>query len=187
MQPNEVPEPWHSFLRELDDAVLEETHLHCLGGFVITQLYGFKRSTSDVDVLSIAPIGQIDRLLRQGGKGSQLHKKYGIYLDYVTIASYPYNYDERLKEMFPDFYKNLRLKALDPYDLVLAKLGRNITRDREDVKYLAKTQKLDLELLRSRYLAEMRPDIVGRPRDYDLTLQQWIEMIQEEGRTGGNK
>lgn len=181
MPHNEIPELWHSFLRELDDSVPEETHLHCLGGFVITQFYGFQRQTADLDVLLIAPTGQINSLLNRAGKGSELHKKYGIYLDYVTVASYPYNYDERLTEMFSGKYKHLHLWALDPYDLVLAKLGRNIERDREHFRYLAKAHKLDLELLKSRYHAELRPNVIGRPSEYDLTLQQWIEMIEEKG------
>lgn len=180
MPPDVVPEPWHSFLTALDGCVPEETQMHCLGGFVVTQLYGFERRTADLDVLSIAPFDHIHQLLEQAGKRSQLHKKYGVYLDYVTVASCPYNYDERLTEMFPGTYKRLRLFALDPYDLVLTKLGRNIVRDREDVKYLARAQKLDLELLKSRYLAELRPNVIGRPAEYDLTLQLWIEMIEEE-------
>ena len=35
-----IPEPWRSFLRELDELTVEETRLDCMGGFVVTQLYG---------------------------------------------------------------------------------------------------------------------------------------------------
>jgi hypothetical protein len=41
--------------------------------------------------------------------------------------------------------------ALDPYDLALTKLERNIERDRSDVRYLARAIPFDLELLRVRY------------------------------------
>jgi hypothetical protein len=34
------PEPWHSFLKELDAVATKEVHFQCLGGFVITHLYG---------------------------------------------------------------------------------------------------------------------------------------------------
>jgi len=37
---------------------------------------------------------------------------------------------------------------------------------------------LDLDLLRKRYSAELRP-YLGRPEREDLTLNLWIEMIQE--------
>jgi hypothetical protein len=58
-QPNrqltQIPEPWNSFLSELDQRVTEETRLDCMGGFVVTVLYGFSRETSDLHVLLIAP------------------------------------------------------------------------------------------------------------------------------------
>jgi uncharacterized nucleotidyltransferase DUF6036 len=41
---------------------------------------------------------------------------------------------------FPARFKKLRLFILDPYDLVLSKLSRNVARDREDVAYPVRTQ-----------------------------------------------
>jgi hypothetical protein len=60
-------------------------------------------------------------------------KKYKVYLDYVGVARVPENYEERLIEMFAGKFKRLRICALDPYDLALSKLERNIQRDRDDV------------------------------------------------------
>ena len=178
--PSKIAEPWRSFLKELDEAASDEVQLHCMGGFVVTQFYGFDRYTADVDALWIAPTEQQRRLLEKGAKGSELHKKYKVYLDFVTVSSYPYNYDERLAEMFPGIFEHLRLFALDPYDLVLTKLSRNIVRDREDARYLAKAKQLDLSVLKQRYETELRPYVIGMPKVHDLTLQLWIEMIEEE-------
>ena len=50
-----IRESWSSFLRELDEKATEKTRLDCMGGFVVTQLYGFSRETDDLDVLMIAP------------------------------------------------------------------------------------------------------------------------------------
>jgi hypothetical protein len=50
-----MPEPWLSFLRELDAAVETDVRLDCMGGFVVTMVYGFSRPTADLDVLEIAP------------------------------------------------------------------------------------------------------------------------------------
>lgn len=50
-----IPEPWLSFLGELDAAVETEVRLDCMGGFVVTVVYGFSRPTADLDVLEIAP------------------------------------------------------------------------------------------------------------------------------------
>ena len=56
MDPNKsIPEPWLSFLRELDSAVETEIRLDCVGGFVVTMVYGFSRPTAYLDVLEIAP------------------------------------------------------------------------------------------------------------------------------------
>jgi hypothetical protein len=94
-----------------------------MGGFVITQLYGLTRSTVDLDALLIVPGDQQERLREKGIKGTALHRKHGVYLDVVAVASAPYDYDERLTEMFPGAYSNLGLLALDPYDLALTKLS----------------------------------------------------------------
>lgn len=56
MRPHEqIPEPWLSFLCELDSSVDEAVRLDCMGGFVVTMVYGFSRATGDLDVLEIAP------------------------------------------------------------------------------------------------------------------------------------
>jgi hypothetical protein len=38
-QHEQVPEPWVSFLKELDALVTEPVRLDCIGGFVVTMLY----------------------------------------------------------------------------------------------------------------------------------------------------
>jgi hypothetical protein len=174
-----VPEPWLSFLRELDATAHEEVRLDCMGGFVVTMVYGFSRTTGDLDVLEIAPAAAGRSMLKLGMQGGPLHKKYHIYLDRVGVAKVPENYEDRLSEIFPRVFKHLRLLALDPYDLALSKLERNIQRDRDDVKHLAKTVPFDLEVLKRRYQKELRWQL-GNPDREDLTLRFWIEAIEEE-------
>jgi len=127
-QLRDIPEPWRSFLAELDERATAETRLDCMGGFVVSMEYGFSRETADLDVLVIAPRQQIAPLLELGRQGGPLHEKYKIYLDYVGVAKVPDGYEERLREMFPGTHKHLRLCALDPHDLALSKLERNIQR-----------------------------------------------------------
>lgn len=181
------PEPWHSFLKDLDALASEQVDFQCLGGFVVTQFYGLQRPTSDVDVLSIAPTTQRKELLEKGCEGSELHQKYKVYIDYVGIAQLPYEYESRLTEMYPGVFKNLRLFALDPYDLALTKLARNIPRDREDVRYLARSVPFDLNILKQRYTTEHRPYLMGRPENADAVLNLWIEIIEEDRGKSGNK
>jgi len=174
-----LPEPWRSFLRELDDGVHEEVRLDCMGGFVVTLVYGFSRATGDLDVVEIAPTGPGRSVFQLGMRGGALHKKYKIYLDRVGVAKVPENYEERLTEIFPKMFRNLRLLALDPYDLALSKLERNIERDRDDVRHLARIVPFDLELLTERYQKELRWQL-GNPEREDLTLRLWIDAIVEE-------
>ncbi len=179
MPDKKIPEPWASFLSQVDDHLSEKVELHCFGGFVITMLYGLARSTADVDALPVEKRSASKHLADMAGKGSELHRKYGIYLDFVTIATIPEDYDQRLHEMFPGTFKRLRLLAFDPYDLALAKLERNLQRDRDDVKYLARIIPFDLDTLEDRYLKKLRP-LLGNPDREDLTLRLWLEAIKED-------
>src|SRR5262245_55579428 len=129
MPTNPISDPWHSFFAEIDDSLEQVLSLHCLGGFVMTILYGLRRPTADVDVLPICTNAGTESLLNLAGEGSALHKKYKVYLQVVGVATVPVNYEDRLKEMFPGTLKHLRLFGLDPYDLALSKLERNTQRD----------------------------------------------------------
>ena len=178
MPHNHLPDPWRLFLHALDGLLKSPTELHCLGGFVIVELYDFTRVTADVDVIAIRGTTNAAQLQTLAGKGSALHVRHKVYLDIVTIAIVPENYEDRLIDLLPDEFKHLRLMALEPHDLVLAKLTRNIDRDREDVKRLATKPGLDHNVLQERYHAELRHQ-VGRPEREDLTMELWVEMIQE--------
>jgi hypothetical protein len=63
-----------------------------------------------------------------------------VYIDIVTVADVPDDCDTRLLTMDIDGLTRLRLKVFERHDLVLAKLCRNIDRDREDVVALARAR-----------------------------------------------
>ena len=171
---NQPPEPWLSFFAEVDFCLEEEIQLHCCGGFVVTQLYGGARTTSDVDFLGIVPSVRMG-LIDIAGKGSPLHRKHKIYLDAVTVATPPENYQDRLVPMFPDAWHRLRLFALEAHDLALSKLERNIERDRDDVQQLVRAGYLKPEILRERYYSELRSNLLAHQGRHDLTLRLWLE------------
>jgi hypothetical protein len=124
-------------------------------------MYGLERSTADIDVIEIAPRTACDRLMDLALQGRPLHRKHRIYLDRVAVASIPENYEDRLVEMFPGAYRYLRLMALDPYDVALSKLERNNQKDRDDVRFLARSIPLDLSVLEERYKTELRWQLVS--------------------------
>src|SRR6267378_4093060 len=170
-------QPWKSFLNDLDAQISTTVVLHCLGGFAISLTYGLPRPTADIDVCEIAPSKTKAEVLALAGYGSPLHEKHQVYLQIVTVATLPYNYEERLKEIFGGSFRKLRLLVLEPHDLALSKVGRNSDVDIEDVKYLGYTVPLDLELLRTRYLDEVRLFVTGPPERGDTTLDLWCQAI----------
>jgi hypothetical protein len=83
---------------EIDRNLSNETQVHCLGGFVVTVIYGAERSTIDIDAL---PLVQRDSIIWEfAGRGSDLHKRHRVYLDRVSIAPLPENYEDRITEVF---------------------------------------------------------------------------------------
>lgn len=174
MSPN-LPSPWKEFLDELDCLLDEPVELHCIGGFAVVAAYGLPRSTNDLDYFSIVPCNRLPDLERIAGEGSALARKHKVHVHHAAVASIPESYDERMTELFPGRFKNIRLFVLDPYDIVLSKLSRNVERDRQDVEYLAKTHHLDSKILRERYEKELRTNLIGPPSRHDATLDFWIE------------
>jgi hypothetical protein len=138
------PEPWRSFLAELDGQLKGRVELRCLGGFVVAQQYGVGRETSDIDFVSVIAQSSDDNIEILAGLGSRLYRKYKLYMQYVGIATPPADYANRLVRMFPSApWKRLTLFALDPTDVALSKLERNADRDREDVLRLARRGHID--------------------------------------------
>lgn len=174
----ELPSPWRDFLTDLDNLVAEPVALHCLGGFVVRFHYGLlARVTGDIDYYTAVPnIGNLQDL---AGPTSSLANKRKVYLQRVTVAELPEDYESRLTEMFPKHFRNLRLYAPDPYDLMLSKLERNSGKDREDAAYLFQSQKLNVVMLEQRYQQALRPNLSNPARE-DLTLKLWLEMFQAE-------
>lgn len=168
------PEPWRSFLTDIDRALTEQASLYCCGGFVVTQLYRVARTTSDVDFLDVVP-NMPGRLTEIAGRGSSLHRTHHVYLDAVTVATPPEDYKERMISLYPAAWRYLHLWALEAHDLALSKLERNSERDRYDVQQLAKAGLLRSEILRERYYREVRPNLSAHETRHDQTLKLWLE------------
>ena len=163
--PRKIPEPWHSFLREVDDGLRGRVEIHCLGAFVLMVLWGLPRPTGDIDIVEAAPTEATRELLNLGGKGSELSRKYGLQIHRVGIAEYPDNYAARLTDITPVEFSRLRIMAFDAMDVVLAKLARNNARDRQDVAFLVE---------RGAIAKDERPHLRMGSREA-LTLELWLE------------
>jgi len=125
---------------------------HCIGGFVVSQIYGFARETADLDVLTVNPPEAAER-----------------------VVNYPDDYESRLVRVFP-IWPNVRLWALGPHDLALTKSERSNDRDIRDVMYLAQAGLITRDALISRFETELEPFITGRtPAWHRSTLKMWVD------------
>jgi Nucleotidyltransferase of unknown function (DUF6036) len=167
--------PWKEFLEELDGLLNESIKLHCIGGFAIVAAYGLPRSTNDLDYFSLEPYNRVRELQEIAGEGSPLARRHKVHVHHAAVATVPENYHTRMTELFPARFDNLGLFVLDPYDIILSKLSRNLERDRQDVHYLAKTKDLDPHLIRDRYEKELRTNLIGPAERHDATLRFWLE------------
>jgi|ERR1035437_8237102 hypothetical protein len=183
MPGKQIPEPWKSFLKEIDDSIGSEVSFHCFGGFAIKLLFGLPRETSDVDVMAAVIRDQYAELLDLAGKDSALHNKHKVHLDLVgAIAVVPDDYQKRLIPITSTGFKKIRLYVMEPHDIVLAKLGRDHPKDIQDVEYLAQVAKLDTDLLRERYRTELSHNVIGPPKRMVGRLEYWIGVIEERRR-----
>src|SRR6266704_1058218 len=155
--PVEIPEPWLTFLQDVDRALNRPVEVHCLGGFVLGVQWGFPRPTGDVDFVDVAPAGALHELLAIAGEGSGIARKHGLHFHCAKIAEYPEGYASRLIDLTLERFSKLRLLAFEAHDLVLAKLGRNSARDRADVEFLVREGVIDRQVLEKRFELELRP------------------------------
>ena len=168
---------WQKFLEELDASLSTPVELICVGGFVLYAVYGIPRVTGDIDYLSVHPADAADELESLAGAGSKLAKKYKIQLQPVGgIADYPEDFAERAQELDLGL-KNIRLLAVDPYDLLLSKLPRNSPKDRDDAKWLIQQLDLNFATMQERWKKEMAPWIANADR-HGLTLRLWKEFFR---------
>jgi hypothetical protein len=180
MAADTAPEPWRSFLADIDAVSPSAIEMHCIGGFAVTLHYNLSRPTGDIDVWHVIPRGAAKWLTSIGGKGSDLHKKHAVHLQIAAVATLPELYADRLSQVFVGEFENLRIMIVDPYDLALSKLERNSEVDIEDVKHLARVAKFDPRVLAERYRTELRPFLSGPVSRHDLTLQLWLDALAEE-------
>jgi hypothetical protein len=173
---SELPdEPWRSFLSEIDRQLPVDLDAHCIGGFVVSQVYGLARETDDLDLIEVVPNREIQRLVELGGRDSKLARSYRAHIEFVGVATPPDGYASRLIRIFPSLLR-LRLWALEAHDLALSKLERSADRDLQDVVHLARIGLINRATLVKRYEEELRPYLSGKtPTWNDSTLKMWVE------------
>lgn len=75
MPSDRLPEPWRSFLLDLDQQLAGPTELHRFRGFVVAQCDGLTRPTADIDILDskgtdLTTIAKLARRTTSGTRGA---------------------------------------------------------------------------------------------------------------------
>ncbi len=144
---------------------------------MVEAVHKILRRTGDLDYILIHPGGAFQTLEEIAGQHSKLARKHQLYLQQVVgVADYPDDYEKRLRELDLGL-KMLHLFVLDPYDLVLSKLTRNIGRDREDVKDIAQQHSLRFSVVSKRYEKEMKPWIPNADRHHLTLYEVWKDFF----------
>ena len=139
--------------------------VHCIGGFVVSQIHGLGRATSDLDLAEVIPREQIAEIERLAGRESDLARTHRVHVQFVGVASLPDSYASRLVRVHPSL-RRLRLWALEAHDLALSK----------HVIHLARSGLIQEDKLVKRYETELRPYLSGRtPSCNDATMRMWVE------------
>jgi uncharacterized nucleotidyltransferase DUF6036 len=168
----QLPKPWPEFLKEVDGKLADSVHLHCIGGFIATAVYGVPRYTGDLDYAGIVPKQAAQGLQDLAGPESGLARKYKVCIHSAGIVDLPEDYESRLRQLDLEL-PHLHIWIVDPYDLVLAKLTRNSPKDREDVKFLSRHLKLDFQILDQRWKNEMKPWVPNADRHENTINSVW--------------
>ena len=174
-----IGEPWVAFLTDLDRALESPVTIHCIGGFALSTLVDMPRPTGDIDFIEVLPEHGRAQLLSVGDKDSNLAEKHSLFLQDVGIADAPYDYENRLIDVTPAGLDRLGLRVLDPYDLILTKAQRGVTKDIEDARLLVEQLSLDKDVLWDRFEKKLWPYLAVAPEKTKLTVRIWLEELFE--------
>lgn len=160
------------FFKELDKLLEERVELTVIGGTAMVLGYASERMTHDCD-----PWGKIEKMILE--KWGDAEKMSGVKISIDTaagVAQMPDGFEDRLEEVDLKL-KNLVIRYPDKYDLALSKISRLLGNDLDDILWLHKQHKLDLDILVERYKEEFRIVYVGNTRNLDLNFLDAIEEL----------
>jgi hypothetical protein len=132
------------YFTELDrvwkPAPVKQIPLRVIGSAALLLQAGSLRGTKDSDILETADITPVigDALLALAGKGSDLSKKYRLYIDIVKSAI-PFLPLQPVFNPVPalEDLKHFQVTALDVTDVAVSKLKRFSSNDISDIRFLA--------------------------------------------------
>jgi hypothetical protein len=155
------------FLEVLNEDLTKKVTLVAAGGTAMT-LLDLKPSTIDIDfTIPSSDLPEFERALKNNPPGFKVDR----WADgYVFCQSLPIDYLDKsikIKE-----YSHILLKALNPVDIVVTKIGRLNQRDIQDIETCIREFKISKDAISAR-AALVSPTYVPREEDYLYHLD-WI-------------
>jgi hypothetical protein len=147
------------FLRDLDaawsDQGVRPVTLRIIGSTALFLQTDYRRGTKDSDVLETVELSAAvqRQLLAFGGKDTALHRKHRIYLE-IVAGAFPFLAVEprwRNLQAFNASLRSFQVEALDVVDVVIAKLARFHSTDRDDIAAMESRGCIDHDVLIERF------------------------------------
>lgn len=156
------------FLEELDKELERKITVVAVGGTAMT-LHNAKASTIDVDfTIPAQDYSEFHRVLDLVPHGFKVDTwNNGM----VFSQDLPDDYLEKSKPVRTKM-KNMKLKTLDPLDIVVTKIGRLNARDKEDIATCIKKFKITPEQIKKRAKQVI---YVGREENYEININHVIK------------
>jgi hypothetical protein len=139
-----------TFLDRLDEELLpfaregEQFNMFLLGRAALVEYYQFPLSTKDLDIVSLHNSELESKAIELFGKGTNLARTLGLYLDPVPQALPPLpTWFRQRSSLLPGKWKVLRVWMLEVHDLAATKLKSFRPQDREDLQMLCDRGLLD--------------------------------------------
>jgi Nucleotidyltransferase of unknown function (DUF6036) len=137
------------FLTELNEYLAtsgKSAVLYVSGGAAVVFGYGGSDKTKDVDVISPAP-KEVEDLADYAKKGSEVHGRTNLYLE-IVLPIHPLASGARDRsKVVPLGLSHLEVRVLSAEDLIITKLQRYTSGDREDVQRLSRDPSFNPERL----------------------------------------
>ena len=155
------------FLEVLNGDLTKKVTLVAVGGTAMT-LLDLKPSTIDIDfTIPSSDLPEFERALKGNPPGFKIDR----WADgYVFCQSLPSDYLDKsikIKE-----YSHIQLKALQPVDIIVTKIGRLNQRDIQDIETCIREFKISKDEIITR-AAFVSPTYVPREKDYQYHLE-WV-------------
>jgi len=160
------------FLEEIEKELKRKIILVAVGGTAMT-LLNLKASTIDVDfTIPRKDFGEFKRALDIVPHGF----KVDLWNDGMVFSQFlPEDYLDKSRKIRTNL-KMIDLRALDPIDIVVTKIGRLIGRDKDDISECIKKFKLTKSVIKKR---AKQIEYAGNEEVYEINLKSVLKNFSE--------